>query len=100
MITIKFTATPVREKPKHSTEDVNAYEVRYTPARESVRGTGGSFSNLLLEAICGLPDHNPDKRAVRIEMVGEFPEKYVNETKRLLDFYSRAEKVNAGVYTE
>ena len=58
------------------------------------------FSNLILEAICGLPEHNPDKRAVRVEMSGEFPEKYINEAKRLLDFYSRAENVNSGVYTE
>lgn len=100
MITIRFTAKAVGQKPEHSTEDVNAYEVRYTPTRGSVRGSGGSFSNLLLEAICGLPEHNLDKRAVRVEMSGEFPEKYINETKRLVDFYSRAENINAGVYTE
>jgi len=101
MITIKFTARPVREKPEHSTEDANVYEVKYIPARGGIHGTvGGDFSNLLLEAICDLPEHNPSKEAVRVEMEGEFPEKYVQETERLTDLYSRAEKVNVRVYRE
>ena len=75
MITIRFTAIPNGEKGARSSEDMNAYKVRYTPARD-VRETHGNFSNLLLEAICGLPEHNPNKRAVRVEMEGEFPEKY------------------------
>ena len=33
-------------------------------------------------------------------MEGEFPEKYVDETRRLINFYSRAEGVNADIYTE
>ncbi|MBI2631460.1 hypothetical protein HYW75_00465 [Candidatus Pacearchaeota archaeon] len=75
MYHITFIATPLREKPEHSSEDVNRYEVRYMPARGIVQGTGGStLEGLLVEAVCGLREHHTDKsRAIDVTLKGSFP---------------------------
>ena len=98
MQTIKFIARPLREKPEWSGEDVNGYEVKYDFSSRGILGTSGSsFSNLLLEAICGLPEANPNKERVIVSLEGDFPEKYVDETKKVFDFYSRAENVEVDI---
>ena len=98
MYHITFIATPVREKSEHSSEDVNGYEVRYSPAREIVQGTGGStLEGLLVEAVCGLREHCTDKsRTVSVEVQGNFPRKYLEEIKQSFELYSKAEKVKVG----
>lgn len=95
MYHITFIATPVRERPEHSTKDVNRYEVRYNPPRGLVEGTGGSdLESLLVEAVCGLREHHTDNsRAISVTLQGDFPEKYVREIKTLFDLYAKAEGV-------
>ena len=90
---ITFVANHVREKPEGSSEDVNAYEVRYNPPRGSVHSTRGNFSNLVLEAVCGMPDFNDEKEPVRVILQGDFPQKFEEEAERVFDFYARAEDV-------
>jgi len=51
MYHIKFIATPVKERPEHSGEGVNAYKVEYSPSRGMVQGTRGStLEGLLVES--------------------------------------------------
>ena len=98
MQNIRFIAKPLRVKPQGSSEDVNTYEVRYKPTRNGLKATsGGDFSNLLLEAVCELPKANPHKERVIVSLEGNFPEKYVDETRKVFDFYSKAEGVDVDV---
>jgi|SRR3989344_2110961 len=88
---IKFIAT-------YLMWDINGYAIRYSPPREEIHRTSGeNFSNLLLEAVCGLPEANPNKEPVVVSLEGRFPKKYLDETKRVFDFYSRAENVNVNI---
>ncbi len=98
MYHITFIATPTREQPEHSNEDVNRYEVRYSPARGLVQGTGGpTLEGLLVEAVCGLREHHTDKnRAIDVTLKGNFPKKYSDEIKELFDLYAKAEGVKVG----
>ena len=102
MYHITFVATPTREKPAHSGEDVNRYEVRYSPARGMVQGTGGStLEGLLVEAICGLRDHRSDgSRAINVTLKGDFPQKYADEIRQLFELYAKAEDVRVGFSKE
>ena len=98
MYHITFVATPTREKLAHSGEDVNRYEVKYSPARGMVQGTGGStLEGLLVEAICGLREHHTDRsRAINVALKGDFPQKNVDEIKRLFEIYAKDEGVKVG----
>ena len=102
MYHITFIATPTREKPEHSSEDVNRYEVRYSPAREMVQGTGGgTLEGLLVEAVCGLKNHHTDKsRAIGVTLKGDFPQKYSEEIHQLFELYAKAEDVKVGFSQE
>ena len=100
MVAITFKARRVREKRELFGEDVNEYEVRYNPTRGIVHGTLGDFSNLLLEAVCGMPEHNPRKEPVRVSLQGDFPQKYEVEIRRVFDFYARAEDVKIDYLTQ
>lgn len=102
MYHITFIATPVREKPKYSSEDVNRYEVRYSPARGMVQGTSGAdLESLLVEAICGLKENHTDKsRAIGVTLKGEFPQKYSDEIRQLFELYAKAEGVKVGFSRE
>jgi len=95
MYHITFIATPVREKPEHSNEDVNRYEVRYSPARGMVQETsGGTLEGLLVEAVCGLKNHHTGKsRAIGVILKGDFPQKYADEIQQLFELYAKAEDV-------
>ncbi|MEK6928562.1 MAG: hypothetical protein AABW65_01230 [Nanoarchaeota archaeon] len=98
MYHITFIATPTREKPENSSEDVNRYKVRYSPAREMIQGTGGfSLEGLLVEAVCGLREHHTDKnRAIGMTLKGNFPQKYSDEIQQLFEIYAKAEGVKVG----
>ena len=102
MYHITFTAIPVREKPEHSSKDVNRYEVRYSPARGMVQGTEGStLEGLLVEAVCGLRKHHTDKsRAIGVTLKGDFPQKYADEIQQLFELYANAEGVKVGFSRE
>ncbi len=98
MYHITFIAAPRRDKPENPAEDVNIYEVKYSPARGFVQGAGGStMEGLLVEAVCGLKEHHTDKgRAISVETQGKFPKKYLEEIKGLFELYSKAENVKVG----
>ena len=98
MYHITFVATPVREKPAYSSEDVNKYEVRYNPARGMVQGTiSGDLEGLLVEAVCGLRKHHTDRsRAIKVTLNGDFPKKYADEIVQLFELYAKAEGVRVG----
>lgn len=102
MYHITFIATPVREKPEYSSEDVNGYEVRYSPARGTVQGTSsGNLEGLLVEAVCGLKQWHADKkRAIGVTMRGNFSQKYQDEIRQLFELYAKAEDVNVGFSEE
>ncbi len=99
---ITFIAKPIREKSEHSSADVNRYEVRYSPARGMVQGTGGfTLECLLVEAVCGLREHQTDKsRAIGVTLKGNFPQKYANEIQQLFELYAKAEGVKVGFSRE
>ena len=102
MYHITFVATPVREKPAHSSEDVNRYEVKYNPARGTLQGTGsGNLEGLLLEAVCGLREHHTDRnRAINVALKGDFPQKYADEIRQLFELYAKAEGIKVGFSRE
>lgn len=98
MLTIEFIATSTisesERESKWSGEDFNTYEVRYNPYRGLVRATMcANFSGILLEAICGLPEHNREKRPITVSTIGDFPQRYLDEIKTVFDLYARAEGV-------
>jgi hypothetical protein len=88
MIKIEFTAGP----------PFTPYFVRYIPARGNVGERSGIPSDLLLEAICGLPKYNPGKRAVRVEIGKDYSQGFLDKAKKLFDFYSKSEQVNTEVH--
>lgn len=98
MYYITFIATPVRKKPDWSNKDVNTYDVKYSPPRGAVHGTGSAnLEGPLVEAVCGLREHHTDKsRAISVEVQGKFPQKYLDEIKELFGLYSKAEGVKVG----
>ena len=101
MYHITFVATPVREKPAHSGEDVNRYEVKYVPARGMVQGTSGNLELLLVETVCGLREHHTDRnRVINVTLKGDFPKKYADEIMQLFELYAKAESVRVGFSRE
>jgi len=97
MYHITFVATPTRDKPAHSGEDVNSYEVKYSPARGMVQGTSGDLEGLLVEAVCGLREYHTDRsRGINVALNGDFPKKYADEIVKLFELYAKAEGVSVG----
>ncbi len=102
MYHITFIATPIREKLEYSSENVNIYELNYSPARGMIQGTGGStLKGLLVEAVCGLKRHHTDKQGViDVTLKGNFPQKYSDEIKQLFELYAKAEDVKVSFSQE
>ncbi|HLD15147.1 MAG TPA: hypothetical protein VJB94_01040 [Candidatus Nanoarchaeia archaeon] len=92
MKTLEFIADDRKTKPEGS------YEVKYQPPRGRIHGTaGGCFSNLLLEAVCDLPEDNSKKEDILVTTKGNFPIKYLGELEKVFGFYAKSEGVKVTI---
>lgn len=100
MIDIAFILFP------KNTEGPRSYQIRYEPTREmpSQKGTKGGIyvspstsskdlDPLLMEAILGIRELNPDRHNVTISLYGNLSKMERDKVKTFFDTYANADKV-------
>ena len=73
----------------------DTYEFRYNPPRQDgFRGRiSGSFEQVLIEAVTGLPKNAPEN--IEIRLTGSFTTTQFEQLKEILDLYAAAKNVRA-----
>lgn len=74
--------------------DNQMHGVRYTPSRGIIQGSIGSFEQVLIEAVNGLPKHNSEKLPVEITIPLTLSKKNKKELKKVFGDYAKTEQVD------